>query len=123
MAACGNAGQWERALRLLAEISASGLTPTLASYNIAVAACSRAGQWERAVGLLGEMRVAGVEPASSTFLPAIEACGRAGEAGLAYSLTKERDAAQREARKTGRFKFRPKKRDGGKRGGEGGVTS
>ncbi|CAM9286602.1 unnamed protein product [Laminaria digitata] len=119
MAACGNGGQWERSLTVLAEISAAGLTPTLASYNIAVAACSRAGQWERAVGLLGEMRAAGVEPVSSTFLPAIEACGRAGEARLAYSLTRERDAAQREARRMGRFKFKPKRRDDVGKGGNG----
>lgn len=55
--ACARAGQWERALRLLGEMAAVGLSPNVTTFSSAVAACGNAGQWERALGLLDQVRI------------------------------------------------------------------
>ncbi|CBJ29311.1 conserved unknown protein [Ectocarpus siliculosus] len=82
IAACGQAGQWRQAVRLLSEISEMGLFPSV-----------------KAVSLLEEMRAVGLTPVSSTYLPAIDACYRAGQGKVGYALTKQRDAAQRRMRR------------------------
>ncbi|CAM9708889.1 unnamed protein product [Ectocarpus sp. 12 AP-2014] len=99
MAACGQAGQWRQAVRLLSEISEIGLFPSVVSYNIAIACCGAADEWQKAVSLLEEMRAVGLTPVSSTYLPAIDACYRAGQGKVGYALTKQRDAAQRSMRR------------------------
>lgn len=57
IAACGRAGQWERALSLLDEMGKQReeLRPSIFAINAAIAACARAAQWERALGLLYRM--------------------------------------------------------------------
>lgn len=59
MGACGKAGQWEEALRLLSELSEFGLSPDATSYNTAAAACARAEKWERAAEIINRGREAG----------------------------------------------------------------
>lgn len=59
MGACGKAGQWEEALRLLSELSDFGLSPDATSYNTAAAACARAEKWDRAAEMLNRGREAG----------------------------------------------------------------
>lgn len=39
-------GQWERALALLREMPARGLTPCVISYNTAISACAKSGKGE-----------------------------------------------------------------------------
>lgn len=59
MGACGKAGQWEEALRLLSELSDFGLSPDATSYNTAAAACARAEKWDRAAEIINRGREAG----------------------------------------------------------------
>lgn len=59
MGACGKAGQWEEALRLLSELSEYGLSPDATSYNTAAAACARAEKWDRAAEIINRGRDAG----------------------------------------------------------------
>lgn len=59
MGACGKAGQWEEALRLLSELSEFGLSPDATSYNTAAAACARAEKWDRAAEIINRGREAG----------------------------------------------------------------
>ena len=40
IAACQKAGQWQRALQLLAELTIKTLQPTVVSYNAAISACA-----------------------------------------------------------------------------------
>lgn len=67
MGACGKAGQWQEALRLLEELSDFGLSPDAISYNTAAAACARAQKWNQAQEVIDRGREAGVitPPASS----------------------------------------------------------
>ena len=60
MGACGKAGQWEEALRLLSELSEFGLSPDATSYNTAAAACARAEKWDRAAEIINRGREVGV---------------------------------------------------------------
>lgn len=60
MGACGKAGRWEEALRLLDELSDFGLSPDAISYNTAAAACARAENWDRAQETVDRGRDAGV---------------------------------------------------------------
>ncbi len=59
MGACGKAGRWEEALRLLSELSDFGLSPDAVSYNTAAAACARAEKWDRAKEIIDLGRESG----------------------------------------------------------------
>ncbi|CAN0137278.1 unnamed protein product [Scytosiphon promiscuus] len=59
MGACGKAGRWEDALRLLDELPDSGLVPDAISFNTAAAACARAENWEQAQEIIDRGRDAG----------------------------------------------------------------
>ncbi|CAM9780566.1 unnamed protein product, partial [Hapterophycus canaliculatus] len=59
MGACGKAGRWEEALRLLDELHDFGLVPDAISYNTAAAACARAENWDRAQEIIDRGRDAG----------------------------------------------------------------
>ena len=72
--ACGAAGQWQEALKLLDDVQ--GVPPHQRVYNAAVAACDKGGQPEAAVRLLRRMRAAGVELDVFSYSSAMSACCR-----------------------------------------------
>ena len=54
--ACEKRGQWERALSMLDEMRATGVTSNVISFNTATCACEKGGQWERELSMIDEMR-------------------------------------------------------------------
>jgi len=73
ISACGQGGQWERALPLLEGMKERGLEPDIITYSAAISACGKDGQWERALALLEEMKKRGLEPNNITYSAIIEA--------------------------------------------------
>ena len=53
--ACGDGGQWEKALELLREMPAAGVEPDVVCYNSAITACAKSRRAEEALALLKEM--------------------------------------------------------------------
>lgn len=52
---------WQKALRLLAEMRKVGIILGASSYNAAISACRNAGQWQRSLELLRAVRKVGNE--------------------------------------------------------------
>lgn len=60
---CGDSGDWETAMRLLAEMEeVSGVAPGLTAFNGAIRACCGGGRWHLGHSLLERMRRDGVDP-------------------------------------------------------------
>ena len=102
VSACGNGGQWQRALDLLNRMSESGMTVNVITYNAAIAALATAARnnaaassssgdggggsvgldgenlWVRALDLLERMREGGCAPDAYSYSAAISACGSGG---------------------------------------------
>ena len=99
--ACGNAGQWQQSLSLLAfleqqeeqqqvqervacaETGGQGYVPFpvpagLPHYTECIKACSRAAEWELALELLERMSARGIAPTLLCYNSAAEACKRGG---------------------------------------------
>jgi len=57
LAACGEAGKWEKALSLLKEMSSLGVQPNVVAYTAAISACGKGGQAAFALGLFQEMKM------------------------------------------------------------------
>ncbi|CAM9822017.1 unnamed protein product [Ectocarpus sp. 8 AP-2014] len=89
VSACAMAGQWEKAVALLADMRRSKLRPDVVAYSSAIKACGAEGRWEEALGLLKEMQECGVRPNLITYTGAMEACGRAGRWNNALGLLAE----------------------------------
>ncbi|CAE8635009.1 unnamed protein product, partial [Polarella glacialis] len=85
----GAAGQWEKAIHVLSEISAKRLLPTVVSYNATLAACGRAQRWASSLQLLQSLAsggFSGVQPDLISFNTAITCCGRGRQRGRALQL-------------------------------------
>ncbi|CAM9538862.1 unnamed protein product, partial [Sphacelaria rigidula] len=101
---CGKAGQWQQALRLVAELEALaseslkpdtilyniaidavrrmkrwGARPNKSSYHSLIDACSKAGKWELTLFYLKQMLHAGIPANTLAFGLTIHACARHGE--------------------------------------------
>jgi len=79
--ACGQAGEWARALLALQDAWARRLSPDTISCNAAIAACEIVGQWEWALHLFGLVDRLGLRKSESSYGAAISACCK----GLAWS--------------------------------------
>lgn len=97
MQACGSAGQWREALRLLRAMLADNIAPNATSFTSAIAACGSAGEWEQARRLLGAVKgVEGAAPLSvGSYNAAIKACGDAGRIEEAVGILREMEADAR----------------------------
>lgn len=88
IAACGRAGQWQRALLLLDEMGREKepLAPNVVAVNAAMAACARAGECDRALDLLRRMisahRDGARTPDQSTGDPSDTIRGKCSENGI-----------------------------------------
>ena len=94
MQACGSAGRWREALRLLRALLAEGIAPNATSFTSAIAACGAAGEWQQARRLIGAVRKAhgaGLLSVAS-YNAAIKACGDAGRFEEAVEVLREMEA-------------------------------
>lgn len=55
--ACVKAGDWRRALDLLAGMKVEGITPDILSHNSVISACAKGGQWRIGLELLAKVQV------------------------------------------------------------------
>lgn len=97
MQACGSAGQWREALRLLRAMLAENIAPNATSFTSAIAACGAAGEWEQARRLLGAVKRAHGAALLSvgSYNAAIKACGDAGRFEEAVEVLREMEADAR----------------------------
>ncbi|CAE8631246.1 unnamed protein product [Polarella glacialis] len=86
MSACGNAGQWQEALRLLSTMPATNLFPSEVSYAQAISACRLRGQWQTALGLFSTMPDMDVIPSETSYNAAIGTLGDEGQWLLALRI-------------------------------------
>ncbi|CAM9961824.1 unnamed protein product, partial [Ectocarpus sp. 8 AP-2014] len=87
--ACRRAGQWQKALEVLREMSRVGLTPDIFCYDtvISVACLSSVGaQWKIARGLLRQQAKTGVPCSLISYNLVLSACKKAGRPRQAVSL-------------------------------------
>ena len=75
IAACAQAGEWERALKLLDTCFATGTPRNTIVYSSAISACEKAGEWRPALDLIARMEGDGIAP-DATALNAAMAAGR-----------------------------------------------
>jgi pentatricopeptide repeat protein len=115
--ACGNAGQWEKALKFLDMMRSKGLSPNLVTYNGAISAVAKAAKqeagscgsrgdtsaddsssstasssskyWQHIENLLEQMRSDGIEPDGFSYSSAISCCGSEGRWQEALALMEE----------------------------------
>lgn len=78
MSAFIKSGRWHKALDLLDEMRAKGVTPDMVSYNTIMRAYGEGKQWEKALGLLDEMETKDVTPNVISWNTAMKACGDGG---------------------------------------------
>jgi pentatricopeptide repeat domain-containing protein 1 len=110
ISACGNGGQWKKALALLNLMRDKGLPVNKITYNAAITALSKAsrnnakrmtenkreridpaeteGLWSRALILLKQMKDDGIEPDGFCYSSAISCCGAEGRWEEALILMK-----------------------------------
>ncbi len=100
MDACGKAGDWQGALRLLEGMekdakhnpsSSSSPRPNLRTYTVGMRACARAGEWQRCLALLERMEQA---PDTIACNVALEACARAHQPQPALALLEEMERGE-----------------------------
>ncbi|CAE7735460.1 PPR10 [Symbiodinium sp. CCMP2456] len=79
MSACASAGQWQRAIQLLAEMKRAHIQPNIFSYNAAVDAFTQTSEgWAGVLQLLSDMHQEQVQLQTETYSSAMRACGLAG---------------------------------------------
>jgi pentatricopeptide repeat domain-containing protein 1 len=74
---CDHYSDWQLAEKLLQEMSAAGIPPSIYSYNGLINALSRAKMWQRAVAVLDTMRAAGVQASIVNYNSVLDACAKA----------------------------------------------
>lgn len=90
----GSKGQWQRAVALLDEIRAAGVTPGTKAVNGAASAFARAGLAAKAIALLRALQASGGGWDAYSYTTAISQHGKLGEWEAALALVREqRDAA------------------------------
>lgn len=93
--ACGQGGDWLRAVMLLSEGRERGCTPQFSStYSAAMDACGSQSQWALAVELLAGMEREGLEPDQFVYAAVARACRAAEEEELAEVLEEQRVSAR-----------------------------
>jgi pentatricopeptide repeat protein len=83
------AGEWEKALELLAETKANGIEPTFDMYFAIIMTCQQAGEYRMPRELLQEMEAKGIEPDQAIYNSAIRACKKNSKCGPAIKLLRE----------------------------------
>ncbi|KAJ8605797.1 hypothetical protein CTAYLR_000530 [Chrysophaeum taylorii] len=86
--ACGAAGEWRAALRILRSLTVPSKNrprPDAVTFNAAGAATAKSGRWQETVRVLRQARRY-VPPHPALYTSAIACCGRAGELPLALEL-------------------------------------
>ncbi|CAM9769718.1 unnamed protein product [Scytosiphon promiscuus] len=77
--ALAKAGEWMKALGMLAEMKQIGVRPTEFTYSRCMAACERSGKWEHTLALLEDMKKQeDLVPDNYIFSTAMMACSKAG---------------------------------------------
>ncbi|CAK0793111.1 unnamed protein product [Prorocentrum cordatum] len=91
ISACERAGQWQRSLVLLSEMSWAKLAPNVIffSYNAGISACEKGAQWQWALALLREMREAKLDPNTISYSAGTSACEKGGEWQRALAILSE----------------------------------
>lgn len=84
--ACGRAGQWRRALSVMADMERRGVAPNSHTFSAAISACAQGGHWQPALALLERMPLLGVPPNLYCFNSAIAACEKGAEWQRALEL-------------------------------------
>ena len=79
IAACGSAGEWQRALLLLPLMAAAGVSPNTITFSSCITACEKKGEWRPALEVLETMATLDLTPDLICCNAAIGACARAGE--------------------------------------------
>jgi pentatricopeptide repeat protein len=113
--ACGNGGEWSKALELLDKMKSMGMKVNTITYNAAINALAKAARteskqkrrydydeateserdadpgalWRRVLGLIEDMKLEGVPLDKFTYSSAINACGAAGRWEEAVDLIRE----------------------------------
>ncbi|CAM9869461.1 unnamed protein product, partial [Sphacelaria rigidula] len=98
--ACGQSGQWQRALKLLREdMMAAGLVPEKHCFNAAIRACASAGKVSEALRVLfvdfprsrwqSHAPMYENQPDALSFAPILEALARQGDKDLAMGVLRE----------------------------------
>jgi pentatricopeptide repeat domain-containing protein 1 len=99
--ACGNGGQWQKALDLLESMRQKNMSINIYNYNAAISAISKAAKqgiksnandghlWTEVMKLLSMMRSDGIEPDGFSFSAAISCCGSEGRWQEALQLIEE----------------------------------
>ncbi|CAK0863370.1 unnamed protein product [Prorocentrum cordatum] len=92
ISACGNGGQWQRALALLGEMQEAKVEPNVISYNAGISGCEKGGQWQRTLALMSEMWEAKVKPdiiSPIIYSTGISACEKQAQWQRALALLSE----------------------------------
>jgi len=76
ISACGRAGSWGDAMRVLEEVETVGQASVM-SYVSAILACESCGKWKESFALLDRMRRRNVEPNEATFAAVLSVCASA----------------------------------------------
>eukprot|EP00760_Papus_ankaliazontas_P024370 PhM_4_TR2269/c0_g1_i1/m.76851 len=73
--ACGQQGQWDRAIMVLKELSAKGVEVNVFTYTSAINGCVRAGgKWDTAFMLYNDMTSRSIRPSSIALHTLLSAC-------------------------------------------------
>lgn len=79
MVACGRAGRWVEAQKLMEQMSDAGLEPDVVSYNVLLDVFAKSMMWERALDTLEAMAKVGIKPDLVSYNTALDGCARAGK--------------------------------------------
>lgn len=80
--ACGRAGDWQRAVAMIAAMRSQMVKQDTIVYNSAISACARAKYWQPALSLLDMLSGSSLPPDTLTFNSLINACGELWQLGI-----------------------------------------
>ncbi len=67
ISAYGKAGNYSKAIELLDQMQATGVEPSVVTYNAVISACARAGDGQRALDWLEQMEAASIKPNATSY--------------------------------------------------------
>eukprot|EP00929_Paragymnodinium_shiwhaense_P049093 TRINITY_DN24782_c0_g1_i1.p1 TRINITY_DN24782_c0_g1~~TRINITY_DN24782_c0_g1_i1.p1 ORF type:complete len:582 (-),score=142.50 TRINITY_DN24782_c0_g1_i1:56-1801(-) len=79
MSACGDAGSWQDAKKIMDEYREGGYKATAPLYTALLTACEKAGEWQQALHFLDEAKEEGVPPDAYLYTAAMSACEKGGQ--------------------------------------------